>query len=346
LYQKPQINLARSTQARMWLLSSVCLLTALQSSLGDQFRSLALALCAAAGAALTEFLFNLKDRYFSIRDGSAVASGLVLALFLPNQLNPVFAFLGAALAMAVVKHSFGGLGSNWANPAACAVLFIRCAWPASFAAAVEKAPLFNLASSLEKGLRESAASPLAMLKISHWPVLPSDASLSSFLNGTVFPFFGTKLPEGYLTFFSAPGAGIVADRGLLCLVLGTMLLASSQCFRFWVPLLYLGVYCILVRIFGALPFGGGSFQGDVLFGLLSGGTIAAAFILATDPATGAKSAPGNIVCALCAGVFTFVFRFPGNEPLGAVPAVLLANAIAPLVRRAENKFWYERKRSE
>ncbi|MDR2072976.1 MAG: RnfABCDGE type electron transport complex subunit D [Spirochaetaceae bacterium] len=346
LFQKPQVNLARSTRGRMWLVSVCAFLAVFQSSLGDNFHSLFIALAAVAGAMGTELLFNIKARYYSIKDGSALASALVLALLLPNRLNPLLAFLGGVFAMAVVKHSFGGLGSNWVNPAAGAWLFIRSAWPGGFARSVEQGHLEQLASSLEMGLRDSQGLPMALLKINGWPSSSLDTVLSAFFNNTVFAFTGTSLPQGYITLLSPPGPGIIADRGLFLLLLGTILIVSSQSFRFWLPLVFVSVFSFLVRIFGALSFGGPLWEGDVLFVLLSGGTMAVAFILITDPATGPKSAPGYVIFVVFVALFAFLFRYPGRDPYGAITAVLAGNALTPLIRRIENFLYYEKRRRE
>jgi electron transport complex protein RnfD len=344
LFQKPQVSLARSTPIRMWLVAACGFLAALQSSLSDSFHSMMLAFAALSGSIICELLFNLKNKRFTLYDGSAAASAMVLTLFLPNQLNPVFAFFGGAFAMVVVKHSSGGLGSNWVNPAAAGWIFIRTAWTTAYTASLENSHLVRLASALERGLRNSQGSPLTILKINGWQESSLDGRLGSFLNNTVFSFTGTQLPEGYLSFFTYPGPGIIADRGLFFLVLGILALAASQSFRFWIPIVFLAVYSLLVSIFGALPFGGTLGNGDILFGLLSGGILAAAFILVTEPASGPKSAPGICVYVSLTACFAFIFRFPGHEPYGVVAAVLLGNALVPLIRRIENGFFYEKRR--
>ena len=344
LFQKPQINLARSTPVRMRLVSICVLLAIFQSALSDNWHSLYIALAAAAGAVGTEFLFNIKERYYSVKDSSALASALVLALLLPNTLNPLFAFFGGVFAIAVIKHSFGGLGSNWLNPAAGAWLFIRSSWPYAFHRSIEDGHLSRLAVSLEGGLRDNFGAPLAFLSINGWSSTPMYNTLTVFFNNTVFAFTGSALPQGYLPLFSPGGPGIIADRGLLFLLLGTILISASQCFRFWVPAAFIIVYSLLVRMFGALPFGGSFWEGDVIFALLSGGTVAAAFILVTDPATGPKSVPGYGIYISLISLFAFLFRYPGLDPYGVITAVLLGNALVPVICRAENAYFYEKRR--
>ena len=344
LFQKPQLNLARSTPGRMQFVSICALFAVFQSSLSDNWHSLYIALAAVAGAVGTELLFNFRERYFSIKDGSAVCSALILCLFLPNMINPLFAFLGSIFAMVIIKHSFGGLGTNWVNPAAGAWLFIRASWPHAFNRSLEAGHLTQLAASLEGGLRDSQASPLALLMINGWSSSPLDISISSFLNNTIFTYTGTALPQGYLALLSPSGPGIIADRGLLFFLLGIVFISATKCFRFWLPAGFLFIYLLLVRIFGALSFGGGFWEGDIIFTLLSGGTLAAAFILVSDPATGPKTTSGYAVYIILAALFTFLFRYPGLDPYGVVTAILLANTLVPLIQKIENIYYFEKRK--
>jgi electron transport complex protein RnfD len=368
LDQKPQVNLSRPTALRMWLVFGCALGAILYSAVRDEFASLGLALSALAAALPAEALARHfgKLRGYSprpsgppppdragypggfglspaagpgariadgriadgriadgriadgriadgrIADGSAAASALILVLLLPNTINWLYPVLGAVFAMLLVKYSFGGLGANWANPALSAWLFIRLSWPSLFAAGPGAFP---------------GGSGGAL-----------DTAVRGFLNRTVFSVTGAELPPGYVDLFmgSQPG-GIIADRGLPLVILGTILLTATQANRAWIPGLYLGLYALLVRVFGALPQGGGLGEGDVLYALLSGGTLAAAFFVISDPVTGAKTWPGMLVCSALGAVFAFLFRYPGAEHYGALPAAALVNALVPLIRALERR---------
>jgi electron transport complex protein RnfD len=255
--------------------------------------------------------------------------------------------MGAAFAIAVVKHSFGGLGSNWLNPAVGGWLFIRFSWPSAFNAALETSPLSLLAGSLSRGFTSPQGSPLGILKIDSGGLfaVPSalDSLVRSFFNTSVLSITGAELPGGYIDLFSSPAPGIIADRGILALLVGTLIITASQVSRAWVPALWLAVFGFLVRLAGALPYGAGWWSGDILFALCSGGTLAAAFLLAADPATGAKSNVGILLAALAGGGIAFLFRYQGNEPYGAVFAAALVNAALPLVRKFESRRFYEKR---
>jgi electron transport complex protein RnfD len=348
--QKSQVNLARPTAWRMWLVCLCAFMAVIQSGLTDNFSSLFVALSAVSAAVLTEFLIlHKRGRAFYLKDGSAVATALILSLLLPNRISPVCAAMGAAFAIAVVKHSFGGLGSNWLNPAAGGWLFIRFSWPGAFSSALEGSPLSLLTGSLSRGFANPQGSPLGILKIDSGGLFaaPSniDSLVRSFFNNFVFSVTGAELPGGYVDLFASPGPGIIADRGVLALLAGTIIITASQVGRAWVPAAWLALFGFLVRMAGALPYGGGWWEGDILFALCSGGTLAAAFLLAADPATGAKSNPGILLAALAGGGIAFLFRFRGAEPYGAVFAVALVNAVLPLVRHFESRQFYEKRRN-
>ena len=324
--QKPQVNLARPTAARMWLISLCALLAVIQSSLGDSFSSLILAVCAVATAVLAEFfiLYFKAGNAAALKDGSAVASALIFTLLLPNHISPFYAVAGALFAIAVVKHSFGGLGSNWLNPAAGGWLFARFSWPASFTGALEASPLSLLAERLRGGVFNSAH---------------LDNNLDAIYNGeyanNAYPGAAyAELSGGFAELFVSPLPGIIADRGSLALLAGILVITAFRVNRFWIPLVYLAVFGVLVRF--AMPYG------DVLFAICSGGTLAAAFLLASDPATGAKSNRGIFLAALLGGALAFFFRFYGAEPYGAFFAAVFVNAMLPLVRILERRSLYER----
>jgi electron transport complex protein RnfD len=325
----------------MWLVFGCALGTVLYSAFSDNFVSLNVGFSALAAGLIAEVLAlhlgklraqnaalnggtgsaapnggltaggNLTNGNLTggkIADGSAAASVMVLVLLLPHTINPLYAALGAVFAMLVVKHSYGGLGTNWANPALGAWLFIRFSWPALF----------------------SGAQPVLS------PGRGVDTVLRTFLNRTVCAAIGAELPPGYVDLLLGVGTGgIIADRGLPVLILGTVLLAAVKVNRAWIPGLYLAAYALLVRSFGALSVGGGFGEGDILYCLCSGGTLAAAFLVISDPVTGAKTPAGMLLSAVLSAFLAFLFRYPGGELYGALPAAAMSNALVPLIRSVE-----------
>lgn len=343
---KPQVNVARSTAVRMWLVSACAGFAVIQSALTDGGVSLGVALTALFCGAFTEMFLTYKTHGFKkIKDGSAVASVMVLVLLLPNQIHPLYAAMGAIFAMAVVKHSFGGLGSNWVNPALGGWLYIRFSWPVAFEKALEGSPAAIFGTFTSGSLR------VPLFEMIHsgdgeqfsFAVSPFDTAVRNFLNNTVFPFFNAELPAGYIDLLVWRPPGIIADRGLLALIGGTIIITAFRISRIKVTAAYLAVFGLLVRMAGDLPFGGFWWKGDVLFALLSGGALVAAFILIADPASGAKSVPGCIITAVLGAVFSWMFRYRGLEFYGCLFALALVNALAPVIRSLEGRYLYSRK---
>jgi electron transport complex protein RnfD len=272
---------------------------------------------------------------------------MVLVLLLPNQIHPLYAAAGVVFAMLLVKFSFGGLGANWMNPALGAWLFIRFSWPRSFDAALEGSSFLALAEAMGQGLSDPQGSPLGILRINAGAssFLGIDAAVTDFLNRTIFALTGSELPLGYISLFFSRTPGIIADRGIAALFLGTVIILASQVIRPWIPAIYLGIYALFVRVFGGIFYGGPLGSGDVLFSIFSGGTLVAAFLLMADPVTGAKSSPGMLAAVFLGALFSFVFRYPGAEPYGAFFAVALVNVLTPLIRILEDRFLYSRRQN-
>jgi len=325
LLQKSQVSLSCSTPVRMWLVSLAAFLVILQSGFTDSFRSLGLAFAVVLSALLTEFLFLYKSgKTAMLKDGSVVASALVFTILLPNLISPVYAVIGIIFAVAVIKHCFGGLGSNWLNPAAGGWLLIRIAWPASLDRALE-APSGLMAQS---GFLETQVRP--------------------FLNDTVFSFFKTEIPSAYLDLLASGNPGIIADRGILALLLGSILIIGFRACRTWVPVIWIAVFVFLAHLAGSVPSGvlaadNTQLTGDVFTALCTGGTLAAAFILSADPATSAKSVVCAAGAAVAGGFLAWFFRFPGGETYGAIISVIIINALLPVFRTIENYWLYERR---
>ncbi|MFS8571419.1 MAG: RnfABCDGE type electron transport complex subunit D [Clostridia bacterium] len=87
------------------------------------------------GAMATEALCQwARKRPITLWDGSAALTGLLLALTLPPTLPPWMAVLGAAVAIGVGKHAFGGLGANPFNPALVGRAFLGASFAAPMSA--------------------------------------------------------------------------------------------------------------------------------------------------------------------------------------------------------------------
>jgi len=317
---KPQINISYPSSGRMWLICFCAFLCIFQSAFTDGGRSLIPGFTALFFALLTEFLLTWRNNGTAkIKDGSAAATAMLLCLMLPNQIHPVYVAFGTVFAIVVVKYSFGGLGSNWLNPALGGWLFIRFSWPA----------VFN---------DISAASITHLNSTSELSIL--DNNVTEFLNSSVFSIAGVQLPSGYIDLLFNNNPGIIADRGLFGLLIGTIIITSAGINRGWIPLVFLVVYGFFIRLAGDIN--SILWNGDILHGFFTGGTIIVAFILAAEPASSAKLKIGILLNVILAALLSWFFRYRCLEYSGCFIALAMINCLTPLIRFAEEKLFLSR----
>ncbi|MDR0550667.1 MAG: RnfABCDGE type electron transport complex subunit D [Spirochaetaceae bacterium] len=339
LFERPLLSFARSTRARMGIISGCAAAVILQSALSDSFFSLLIALAAVAGAFSAELLVSFLRKQRLVSDLSALASALIFTLMLPNTINPAFAFLGTFFALAVVKGSFGGLGSNWLNPALAGWLFVRFSWPELFSATLSSSSMVPI-GAIGTSTADFYGTNAGFLYANIWR---SVYGTVEFLNRTVFQVFSTEIPSGLASFLVNTEPVIIADRGVLALIAASILICASM-HKFRLSALYLIIYLVLVRFCGGwTPF---IEEGDMFYCLFSGGTLLAAFILCADPATSPKSMSGKVLTTVCAALLSFIFRYLRLELYGAFFAVAAINLICPVIRVEESKRIYNREDSQ
>ncbi|KXB07920.1 hypothetical protein AKJ55_01690 [candidate division MSBL1 archaeon SCGC-AAA382M17] len=118
--------------------------------------SLSIIIASILAALGTEYVaLRLMDREF-VMDGSAIITGLLLALTLPPTVPIWIPVIGAAFGIAVGKFAFGGLGQNIFNPALIGRVFLMGSWPVRMTTWVE--PFSNVTSATPN---VTSATPLA-----------------------------------------------------------------------------------------------------------------------------------------------------------------------------------------
>lgn len=264
------------------------------------FYPLLLVAVSAATCVLTEFLFLLgrKRNTRACLDGSALITGVLLALTLPPSFPWWAAIIGSAFAIAIGKQAFGGLGYNIFNPALLGRAFLMAAFPVQ--STTWSRPI-TLAPDAFTG-----ATPLALAK-----------------------FSGKMTP--HLPLFLGNTAGSIGETSTLLIIIGGLFLIIMRYVDWRLPLSYLGTVAVFGGVFWLIN--PGRFPQDPLFQLMSGGLMLGAFYMITDMVTSPVTKTGRVIFGIIAGIFVVLIRLFGGLPEGVMYSILLANAIRPWVDR-------------
>lgn len=94
------------------------------------FKAILILLVSVVSAVLAEFLWNLIfKKPQTVGDLSAVLTGLLIGMCMPDSVPPVLCALGSVFAVVIVKQLLGGIGRNLTNPAVTAVILLKLCFP-------------------------------------------------------------------------------------------------------------------------------------------------------------------------------------------------------------------------
>jgi electron transport complex protein RnfD len=298
-----------------------------------------------AGALVGESIAGALRRRFTLLDGSAFLTGLLVGMAMPPGVSPYIPALASLFAVSVVKGAFGGLGSNWMNPALAGIAFALINWPAAMNAwslPRHLAGVAGISGATPLGFARAHASlagsgPMDILAAGGMKFTGTDASVTDVLNSAVFSHFGADLPSGYIDLLLGNKGGALGELSALLILAGSIVLLSRRMIRWEIPASLVGSFALLTWVFGGLAAGNGYFAGDVLFSVLGGSFLLVAFFMAPDPITSPSSRTGMLIYGIGAGSLTFVLRIFGASAEGTAFAVILMNCFVPALARLDTK---------
>ncbi|MFA6347646.1 MAG: RnfABCDGE type electron transport complex subunit D [Dehalococcoidales bacterium] len=126
----PHISSKWSVKRTMYLVILALMLPTATAIYFFGFNAIFVILTSVIAAVATEYLIKLLRKKPFVMDGSAVITGLLLALTLPPTIPLWMAAIGSVFAIAIAKEAFGGLGHNIFNPALAGRAFLQLSFPA------------------------------------------------------------------------------------------------------------------------------------------------------------------------------------------------------------------------
>lgn len=311
----PHVKTAESTEKIMWTVNATLLPATLWGVYQFGLQALWVVLVSVLAAVVTEgVVLRLRGLACANRDGSAVLTGLLLALCLPPGFPLWMTALGSAFAIFIAKHCFGGLGQNIFNPAHIGRAFLLASFPVLMTTwtAIRPASASAPADLLIDGV--TTATPLGVMKEHGFEAVSA--------------VFGPGW-ELYWNLFLGTVNGSIGEVSALFLLLGGAWLIFKRYISWEGPVVYIATVAVLSWIYD----GGAVFGGHPLFAVLSGGLIIGAFFMITDYVTTPITRKGQIIFALGGGLLVWLIRTFGGYPEGVCYSILLMNCFTPLIDR-------------
>ncbi|KXG77075.1 RnfABCDGE type electron transport complex subunit D [Thermotalea metallivorans] len=251
-------------------------------------------LAAVLAAVVTEAAVQkIRKQPVTIHDWSAVVTGLLLAFNIPATAPWWLPVIGSIFAIAIVKHTFGGLGHNFMNPALAARAMLLASWPV------------QMTNWVKPGADAvSTATPLAIV---------------GGMEAT-----GQPLPSLFDLLIGNVG-GCIGETSAILLILGGVYLVYRGVITPRIPVIYIATVAVITFALGGFDLH------YMMYQVLAGGLMLGAIYMATDYASSPVTPKGQIIYALGCGIITSVIRLYGGYPEGVSYSILLMNVAAPLI---------------
>ncbi|MFZ5775476.1 MAG: RnfABCDGE type electron transport complex subunit D [Thermodesulfobacteriota bacterium] len=313
----PHVRSSESVEKIMWTVVACLVPPLVLSVFVFGIRSLLITAVSVASCVAVEYMSqNALGRRVTIKDGSAVLTGILLAFVIPPGVSPLLPILGAVMAIYIGKHLLGGIGYNIFNPALLGRAFLLATFPVAMTSAW--LPPLHDATAIFSTLANpvdavATATPLAVLKTQ---------GLAAFTEQ-----FGSGASL-YTNFLLGFRPGSIGETSGLLLVLGGLYLLFRGYITWHIPVSTLASIALFTWIFGGQS---GLMSGDPLLAILSGGALLGAIYMATDYVTCPTNKTGQLIFGAGVGALTVLIRLKGGYPEGICYAILLMNPVSPVL---------------
>ena len=252
---------------------------------------------------LSEYVYeSLMGKTITIKDGSALVTGLILALNMPPAIPLWIPILGGVFAIVVVKQLYGGIGQNFMNPALAARCFLLISFTGQMSTFIDP-----------KTDAIAGATPLAMLRGGQ------SVDLAAMVVGKI--------------------SGTIGEVSVIALLIGAVYLLAKKIITIRIPGTYMLTFAIFIFLFGGMNLDMTIAQ--VCGGGLIFGAFFMATDYVTSPITAKGQIIFGILLGLLTGVFRLWGGSPEGVSyaiiLGNIVAPLIEKVTLPIAFGKEGK---------
>lgn len=309
----PHIQSSQTVSKIMWGVVIALFPTLLVSFWYFGLGAVILTLTSVAACVLFEYAiqkFILKQPP-AINDGSAVITGILLALNVPSNLPVWMMIIGALVAIGIAKMTYGGLGKNPFNPALVGRVFLLISFPVNMTS--WPLPMVN-----RTVLTDAITGPTAL------GVVKEGISKGDSVDKLM-----SQVPS-YVDMLMGNMGGSLGEVSAIAIILGGLFMLFRKIISWHIP----ASFILTVFLFtGVLYLMDPTRYIDPVFHLLTGGLMLGAIFMATDMVTSPMSKTGMLIFGLGCGILTVLIRVWGSYPEGVSFAILIMNAVVPLINK-------------
>ncbi|HOH28495.1 MAG TPA: RnfABCDGE type electron transport complex subunit D [Candidatus Hydrogenedentes bacterium] len=294
--------------------------------------ALLLLLITTAACVATEHVACLLARKpTTIKDWSVTITGLILGLTLPPGTPLWMAALGGIFGVAITKSLFGGLGYNCFNPALVGRAFLQISFPVAITTWVPS----GLPGRFTQVLPSTLTMPLMKMDAQAVSAYIEKALSGTGIDGwsgatplSLWKFADTPQFESSVRLFTGMVPGSTGETASWLILLCGAYLVGRNMMNWRIPAGMLGAAFLLSGVFwlsdrAAYP--------TPVFMLFSGGLMFGAIFMASDMVASPMTSLGVWIYGAFIGIVTVIIRIKGALPEGVMFAILLGNAISPLI---------------
>lgn len=305
-----------STSGNMMLDVLVAMLPlCIYSAVNYGMRPIWIVLLSALTAVVSEWLCCLLRRLpqRTLLDGSALVTGAIIGLVMSPMVDYWVPMIGSAFAIIVAKAPFGGYGRNVFNPAAAGIAVITFCFPQRmFTYPAASTVLLPVGMSVPQGAVVSAPSLASQLQVGASPaVTPMQLLLGDF-------------------------PGPIGATAILVLLACAAYLIFRRTISPWTVLPYLGTCALLVWL---SPITGMNLFHSAMAQFCSGYVLFTGIFLLNDPVTTPRFWLGRVAYGVSTAILVMLLSWVGRAESGCCFAILLMNAIAPVIDRWSWHLW-------
>ena len=294
--------------------------------------ALLLLLTATAACVLTEHIFCvIAKKPTTVKDWSVIITGLIMGLTLPPGTPLWMAALGGVFGVAVAKTLFGGIGYNCFNPALVGRAFLQIAFPVAITTWMPPMLPGRFTSVIPSTLTFPFAKMDADAVYAYIHRAYAMAGIDGVSGATPLSAWKFGEPpqfEPSARLFSGMISGSTGETATWLIILCGLYLIWRGMMNWRIPA---GMLLSAFLLSGAFWLGDRVAYPNPFFMLFSGGLVFGALFMASDMVASPMTSSGVWLYGAFIGIVTIIIRIFGALPEGVMFAILLGNAVSPLI---------------